>query len=61
MPNSRVVRRALAIAHDRAGTGICVCKHTDPRPVRGEETDCVLLVYRNTDQSPPLVSLIPHS
>ncbi|PIN88326.1 hypothetical protein AB205_0154450, partial [Aquarana catesbeiana] len=43
---------------NRAGPWICVCKHTDPRPVRGEEIDSVFPVQRNTDRSPPLMRLL---
>ena len=59
VPGSRNVRQALAIARDRGGMWICVFKHTDPCPVREQETDHVFLVYRNTNRFTPLVSLIP--
>ena len=52
VPSGRDACRVPVIASKRAGMWICVCKHTYPHPVRGEETDCVFLVYRNTDRTP---------
>lgn len=57
MPGSRYVRRAHMITPDSQSKDVCV--NTHPRSVRGVETDCVFLVYRNKDQSPPLGSPTP--
>lgn len=59
VPGGRDDCRAPTIARDRARTRIRVCKHTNPGSLKRVETDCVLLLSRNTDRYPPLVGPSP--